>query len=577
MAVYEPLQKTPPHRSRWSSTWWWEEIVSIIASIGCMVAVVVILKTMQDKPTDHWTFFAKCLFFQVSLNAMIAVFITAAKSTAMLSVAACIGQSKWVYLRTKSRRLADIDIIEEAARGPLGSLAMLTRIPWGVATLGAFVTVLALGIDTFAQQVISTEVVTDWVDDGTASFGLARDYIGGARITAGGGVWIADPYTVDTSMQGAVLKAFYELEMPAVFSCPSNCSWEQSHISLGFSTSCANVTEATYATQNCTSTDPVTSRNCSMTTPGNVTFTTSIVPTVWSTVLVIKAKSLYDFDNSKELPTSRLSANFVRLAAFRQPSEYRGGADTAVEQTLECDIGLAAYKYTNASSITNKFTPGNVEKIQLDDGYFDYRADDSDSHIQFNTTGLPEFRVRTLDLSALLDYYLSDSFSGTLVDGEEMPVFAAGITTAIRNPQKNISEVLDSMATSMTDQLRTNYNATASGLTARAVVLVRVQWAWLALPFFVVMASGLFLIAEMVESRRATDIRLWKSTATSLLFHSVSPAEGVVRTGISDPEKLQTVAKATIVRLENPNQSDQVLLNYAAPYGQVRHSSARVD
>ncbi|KAL1855724.1 hypothetical protein Daus18300_011007 [Diaporthe australafricana] len=529
MAVYEPLQKLPPRRNRWSSTWWWEEIVSIIASIGCMVAVVAILKMMQDKPTDHWTFFAsqhshilpdenpradwKYHIFQVSLNAMIAVFITAAKSTAMLSVAACIGQSKWVFLSSKSRKLSDIDIIEEAARGPLGSIAMLARVPWGVATLGAFVTVLALGIDTFAQQVISTEAVTDWVDDGTASFGLARDYFGGARITAGGGPWVADPYTVDTSMQGAVLKAFYELDTPAVFSCASNCSWDQSYISLGFSTSCTNVS------------------------------------------------------------SPRLSANFVRLAAFRQPSEYRGGSDTAVEQTLECDIGLVAYKYTNASSITNNFTLGDVQKITLDDGYYNDQVADPDSHILFNTTGLPEFRVRTLDLSALLDYYVSDSFSGTLVDGEEMPVVAAGITTAIRSPQKNISEMLDSMALSMTDQLRTNYNATARGRTARAVVLVRVQWAWLALPFFVVLASGLFLIAEMVESRRTTDIRLWKSTATSLLFHSVSPDEGIMRTGMAGPEQLHRVAKATKIRLEIPSQSDQVLLNHAAPYGQVRHVS----
>lgn len=124
---------------------------------------------------------------------MIAVFITGAKSTAMLSVAACIGQSKWAYFSAKSRRLSDIDIIEGAARGPLGSFVMLTRIPWSMATLGAFVTVLALGIDTFAQQVISNEAVTDWVDDGTATFGLARDYLGGARRSVGTtDLWLAD-------------------------------------------------------------------------------------------------------------------------------------------------------------------------------------------------------------------------------------------------------------------------------------------------------------------------------------------------------------------------------------------------
>lgn len=99
----------------------------------------------------------------------------------MLSVATCIGQSKWAYFNSKNRRLSDMDIIEAAAKGPLGSLTMLVKIPWGVGTLGAFVTVLALGIDTFAQQVLSNQAVTEWVNDGTASFGLARDYFGGAR------------------------------------------------------------------------------------------------------------------------------------------------------------------------------------------------------------------------------------------------------------------------------------------------------------------------------------------------------------------------------------------------------------
>lgn len=118
---------------------------------------------------------------QISLNATIAALITAAKSTAMLSVAACISQWKWAYFRSKRRRLADLDIIEEASRGPLGSVQMLTSVTWGLGTLGAIVTIVALGIDTFAQQVISTDAVTRWTDDGTASFGLAHSYNGSAR------------------------------------------------------------------------------------------------------------------------------------------------------------------------------------------------------------------------------------------------------------------------------------------------------------------------------------------------------------------------------------------------------------
>lgn len=344
-------------------------------------------------------------------------------------------------------------------------------------------------------------------------------------------------------MQGAVVKAFYELDTPPIFSCASNCTWNQTYTSLGFSSSCVNVTQATYATQQCNGTLPT---NCTMTTPGNVTFSTAITPTFWSTVLVMKARSLIT-------SAQRPPASFVRLAAFRQGSDYRGPIYyRALEQTLECDISLVAYKYSNASSIANDFNFGSVEKVQLEAGYYLKGQDTVNPTVLFNTTGLPEFRVSFLDLKVLCDYFTSDSFSGTLCDGEEVPAYSRGITAAIQNPEKNISFLLDSMATSMTDQLRTSPNATiAPGFTAKSVLLVRIQWAWLSLPFFVVLASAAFLIAEMAESRRSRHIMLWKSTATSMLFHSVLPAEGVMRTKAQNPKQLRETAKSIRVRLEH--------------------------
>lgn len=246
----------------------------------------------------------------------------------------------------------------------------------------------------------------------------------------------------------------------------------------------------------------------------------------------------------------------MRLAVFRQPSDYKGGIDGALEQTLECDISFVAYKYSKATSVANTFTFGSVEKISLGDGYMQEAESvnrSSDRYVLFNSTaGLPEFRVSTLDLGALRDYFISDSFSGTLVDGESKPVYSQGITAAIRNPQANISALLDSMATSMTNQLRTSPNATiAPGQTAKSVLRVRIQWAWLSLPFLVVLASAAFLVVEMVESRRARGIMLWKSTATSMLFHSVVPGKGIMRTDVQGPKRLQQMAKTTTVRLEN--------------------------
>lgn len=103
-------------------------------------------------------------------------------------------------------------------------------------------------------------------------------------------------YTEDSAVQGAVFRAFYNLASPASFECPTNCTWDQDHISLGFGTVCKDVTAETYATQNCTKVDSSDNgeQNCTMTTPGGVNFHTLEVPTDWSTILLIQAKSLYN-------------------------------------------------------------------------------------------------------------------------------------------------------------------------------------------------------------------------------------------------------------------------------------------
>lgn len=58
MAQYEPLRASRARRKHWSwSDWWWKEILSNIASLGCMATVIVLLKTMQDQNIDHWGFY----------------------------------------------------------------------------------------------------------------------------------------------------------------------------------------------------------------------------------------------------------------------------------------------------------------------------------------------------------------------------------------------------------------------------------------------------------------------------------------------------------------------------------------
>lgn len=75
----------------------------------------------------------------------------------LFAIMECIGQSKWMLFRQGQHNLLDFYTIDEASRGPLGSLILLYRIKGSalIASAGAFVVVLSLAVDPFTQQVLS--------------------------------------------------------------------------------------------------------------------------------------------------------------------------------------------------------------------------------------------------------------------------------------------------------------------------------------------------------------------------------------------------------------------------------------
>jgi hypothetical protein len=71
--------------------------------------------------------------------------------------------------------MRDLEIFDQASRGPWGSLQLLakTRSPWLVG-LGAAITIVAIGIDPFMQQIIQFTLWPKLVGDGFgAPFGAS--------------------------------------------------------------------------------------------------------------------------------------------------------------------------------------------------------------------------------------------------------------------------------------------------------------------------------------------------------------------------------------------------------------------
>lgn len=131
-----------------SCRWSWE-----LASLGlatCFTALTIaILSYMHDKPQSHWK-------LSIAPNSLVAVFSTLAKSALLFPLAECIGQLKWHY-HEGARALSEIDEFDRAGRGPWGACTFIVKLGKSApfTALGAFIIVLMLAFEPFAQQVIT--------------------------------------------------------------------------------------------------------------------------------------------------------------------------------------------------------------------------------------------------------------------------------------------------------------------------------------------------------------------------------------------------------------------------------------
>lgn len=131
---------------------WARECVAVIFSVLCMAAIAIIALNIDGIQLSQW-------HLDLQPSTVLSILTTACQSSLMFSVAEIIGFSKWFYFMRRSRYLKEFDVFDSASRGPLGSLNLLRPgrsglRPW-IAYTGASITILALAMGPFSQQIIS--------------------------------------------------------------------------------------------------------------------------------------------------------------------------------------------------------------------------------------------------------------------------------------------------------------------------------------------------------------------------------------------------------------------------------------
>ncbi|KAL4901138.1 hypothetical protein BDW74DRAFT_181992 [Aspergillus multicolor] len=142
----------PPKTSRWSSlsldTWFWE-ILALIFGVFAFITIFVILAVLDQKPSPT-------LPSGITLNTIIFILSTSSKSPLIFAISSAIGQLKWIAFRRGKKPLSDLQLADDAGRGPLGSFWIIVRYKGkDLICLGAAVIMLCLVFGPFMQQILS--------------------------------------------------------------------------------------------------------------------------------------------------------------------------------------------------------------------------------------------------------------------------------------------------------------------------------------------------------------------------------------------------------------------------------------
>jgi hypothetical protein len=489
------------------SDWWWWELGSVVLSCACFIAIVITLRIIQDKSLSSW-------HSVISPNALISTLATISKASLMLAVAACISQLKWLYFESAPHRLHNIQIFDDASRGPLGALELLTQLSprevflhrsggAGWTFWASILTILALALDPFAQQILSfpLRTVPDLTDPFAASIFTSQVY----DTRNPSGATNSQGKNVDMAMQGAVQNGLYILNSPVEFSCTTaNCTWPTFY-TVGICSSCSNVTDQVVS--NCT--QGGRGGGCNYTLPSGFKLSSSW----WSssggghkTFLNATAKA-GDTGFNVNITDWLVSTGIVRFSS-------QWNHDYPHPEAFECSLSWCAKRYSAV-----KVTKGEIDTSDIRS----WPLKSPERFLDAPGVNLNPFEVaseadfdgpnRTFTVNANDHNMLADWLAGTFFKTSNQEAVARALYL-----QSNMSQTFANIAASMTNKIREGANATkVYGTSYREETYIHVTWVWLVLPGVVVLMGVVLLVASIVLSRGDKQ-GLWKNSTIAPLI-----------------------------------------------------------
>ncbi|KAB2570274.1 hypothetical protein DBV05_g11064 [Lasiodiplodia theobromae] len=556
--------------------WWIGEIVCVLLALGAFGVVIWIFVDADGKKLADWG-------PSISPNAMVSTFITIARFLMVAVVAECIGQLRWLYFQPadrKPRELADLDLFDGAARGPIGSVKLLFRMQAKalIASFAALVVVVALAVDPFAQQILSfpSRIAPLAVAANDTWFPAAQ------ALEADSGVLSS------ANLRKTIFSALLGVEeqQPA-FGCPTgNCTWENAFASLGLCSSCEDLSSSVTPTCANASTAADGEQNAcpqltyTLADYHNLTLVLqngSFVEQPRSGALA--GNALHDEPLGQLYTLVRSVAGEAYPAGVKDPRLFEFAVaqlDVGVEeggQAWDADT-LASPKW-NVTACAVRWCAKVYEDVEVRNGQLlnaeprDVELTASSSSDCWSSSTCQEFQATnssstdsnstsstftialTNDTTSPFAQILSADFNITLSTNRTSPTDtdeAAQITAANNSPttalywQTDIATAFDTLATSFSNLIRssassssstsnsttspaTNSSSLAFGTPLAYQTFIAVSWPWFALPALI-MACGVILlvICVVLTHLKGREKVMWKASSLPLLL--LSPPRG---------------------------------------------------
>ncbi|KIX98285.1 uncharacterized protein Z520_05586 [Fonsecaea multimorphosa CBS 102226] len=551
---------------------WWPELLALTFSFSCLVEIIMTLKYFNGFPLSQ-------LPWGLTLNTILSGLAAASKSSLVFAVAGTMSQCKWCWLKSgpaRRRRLAHLQDVDEASRGPLGSLILLLgNTMASLCYIGAIIIILGLVYEPFIQQIVSFPVQQTNVTSSDATVDQ---------------VIALDSQSFSESLRGFAVGGIYG--NPFVDRAPScstgNCTWEP-FWSVGW---CAKCEQMQLRSQLCNFTpQQIVTQGANLTKTCDFYFPEGYaLQATFDATTGVGSECSADDQFSMSLnytPIWPLSAGEynqtnvpVITGYFSSSSEFLGEINpllalgyveplaskadnkTSLPETMSqagqaapatmCILTPCARRYNvsvvNGSTINQilEVNYGSITTDEAESGYLCWQphttgvlddiSPDATTSVSLQALSFCFIQQWIQDILSLLHGVFSATWAphsetcfyptsgtGNFILDDVLLQQHSDPTVFIPNIAKALTYLSSQNTTDLTGR-------PLSGTIFTDKTFVAVRWIWLSLPLGLNVLGLVFLLVTAIYTRR-NKVPLWKSSAFALLYHGLEA-------GLLDDEKV---------------------------------------